>query len=223
MNDVSFELNGKSTVLFGANGTGKSSVLKSINLLYANIINQIVNRKELKQSYALRLDDIKYGKSEMKLSAEFILDWEKEHTIEYSRSMIRKSGKKTHNNKNLKQIAEGFHSKYLSDEYQDNIPIFVNYGTNRLVLDIPLRIRTHHEFDVYSAFEKAIENKIDFRTFFEWYRNQEDYENECKIEKEDLTYTDPSLDAVRKAVMVLLDDCKNLRVARKPRLEMKID
>lgn len=223
MNDVSFELNGKSTVLFGANGTGKSSVLKSINLLYANIINQIVNRKELKQSYALGLSDIKYGKSEMKISAEFIMDMEEEDTIEYSRSMIRKSGKKTHNSKNLKQIVEKFHKKYLSDEYQDNIPIFVNYGTNRLVLDIPLRIRTHHEFDVYSAFEKAIENKIDFRTFFEWYRNQEDYENECKIEKEDLTYTDPSLDAVRKAVMALLDDCKNLRVARKPRLEMKID
>ena len=37
------ELKGKSTVIFGNNGTGKSSILRSINLLYANIINQIVN------------------------------------------------------------------------------------------------------------------------------------------------------------------------------------
>ena len=58
-----------------------------------------------------------------------------------------------------------------------------------------MRIRTHHTFDIYSAFEKAIENKIDFRTFFEWYRNQEDYENECKIEKGDFYYEDRALES----------------------------
>ena len=52
-------LNGKSTVLFGINGTGKSTILRSVNLLYANIINQIVNRQELRQKYALTLEDIK--------------------------------------------------------------------------------------------------------------------------------------------------------------------
>lgn len=71
--------------------------------------------------------------------------------------------------------------------------------------------------------EKAIENRIDFRTCFEWYRNQEDYENQCKIEIGDLKYVDKSLEAVRKAIMAMLDDCVNLRVARKPRLEMKVD
>ncbi|MGN0291024.1 MAG: AAA family ATPase, partial [Lachnospiraceae bacterium] len=220
LSHVCMDLEGKSAILFGVNGTGKSSVLKSINLLYANIINQIVNRKELKQSYALTLEDIQYGKSETNISAEFILEGE---IIPYSRTMVRKSGKKTHNIKNLKKIVESFQDKYFSDEDQDNIPIFVNYGTNRLVLDIPLRIRTHHEFDIYSAFEKAIENRIDFRTFFEWYRDQEDYENHCKVEKADLNYKDRSLEAVRKAVMVMLKDCDNLRVSRKPRLEMKID
>ena len=48
---VDLNLQGNSTVIFGINGTGKSSVLRSINLLYADIINQIVNRKELKQNY----------------------------------------------------------------------------------------------------------------------------------------------------------------------------
>ena len=61
--DVELSLNGKSTVIFGINGTGKTSILKSVNLLYANIINQIVNRKELKQSLNIKLDDIKYGKT----------------------------------------------------------------------------------------------------------------------------------------------------------------
>ncbi len=131
--------------------------------------------------------------------------------------------KKTQDKKSLEKIADIFHEKYISDEEQRDIPVFVNYGTNRLVLDIPLRIRTHHTFDIYSAFEKSIENKIDFRTFFEWYRNQEDYENEMKILTGNLAYKDNALQAVRKAILAMLDECSNLHVVRKPRLEMKID
>lgn len=220
INNISLELGGKSTVIFGVNGTGKSSVLKAVNLLYANIINRVVNRKELKQNYSLQLQDIKYGKLAAKIVAEFLLEGE---TIKYYRSMIRKTGRKIHDLDSLKRIVETFQSKYISDEEQDNIPVFVNYGTNRLVLDIPLRIRTKHEFDIYSAFEKAIENRIDFRVFFEWFRNQEDYENECKIANGNLGQKDLALEAVRRAVIAMLDGCSNLRVVRKPRLEMKID
>ena len=214
------DLNGKSTVIFGNNGAGKSSILRSIDLLYANIINGIVNRKELKQNYAIQLEDIKHGRKETKISALINLEGE---NIEYHRRMVRSTGKRSQNTIALKQITDIFHKKYITDEEQGNIAIFANYGTNRLVLDIPLRIRTHHIFDIYSSFEKAIENKIDFRTFFEWYRSQEDYENEYKIETGDLEYQDRALKAVRTAIMSMLDNCSNLRVARKPRLEMKID
>ncbi len=218
--DIELQLNGKSTVIFGINGTGKTSILKSINLLYANIINQIVNRKELKQSLNIELDDIKYGKSQTKIEADFFIEGQ---TISYNRTMIRKSGKRAQDLENLRILASIFQDKYVSDEKQDNIPIFVNYGTNRLVLDIPVRIRTKHQFDIYAAFDKAIENRIDFRTFFEWFRNQEDYENECKVQNADLQFTDKALESVKKAMLVMLDGCTNLRVARKPRLEMKVD
>lgn len=218
--DMKLQLNGKNTVIFGVNGTGKTSILKSINLLYANIINQIVNRKELKQNLNIELDDIKYGKTQTKLEADFFIE---NQLISYNRTMIRKSGKRSQDLESLKILASIFQDKYVSDEKQENIPIFVNYGTNRLVLDVPIRIRTKHQFDIYAAFDKAIENRIDFRTFFEWFRNQEDYENECKVQNADLQFTDKALDSVKKAMLVMLDGCTNLRVARKPRLEMKVD
>ncbi len=214
------QLDGKSTVIFGVNGTGKTSVLTSINLLYANIVNQIVNRKELKQNFNLELDDIQYGKKQTKIKADFDL---KEQRIIYHRSMVRKTGKRAHDLNALKNIVSLFHEKYIDDEKQDNIPLFVNYGTNRLVLDIPMRIRNKHTFDIYSAFDKAIENRIDFRTFFEWFRGQEDYENECKVQKADLEYKDKALETVRKAMLVMMDGCTDLRVARKPKLEMKVE
>ena len=218
--NADLKLDGRSTVIFGINGTGKSSILRSVNLLFANIINQVVNRKELKQNYAIQLEDISHGKKETNIQMQ--IDFEGE-CIQYSRGLTRNNGKKTDDKKSLARIAEIFHEKYISDEEQKDIPVFVNYGTNRLVLDIPLRIRTHHTFDIYSTFEKAIQNKIDFRTFFEWYRNQEDYENERKIETGNLAYKDRALQAVRKAILAMLDECSNLHVARRPRLEMRID
>lgn len=168
----------------------------------------------------MRLEDIRYSAREAYIDAEIDID---QQIIEYRRGIIRNSGKKVHTLNSLKEISKLYHEKYISDEEQGDIPIFVNYGTNRLVLDIPLRIRTHHTFDIYSAFERAIENRIDFRTFFEWYRNQEDYENEMKIQTGNLQYKDIQLEAVRTAIASMLDECTNLRVVRKPRLEMKID
>lgn len=219
-NKAELQLDGKSTVIFGVNGTGKTSMLKSINLLYASIINQIVNRKELKQNFNVELDDIKYGKTQTKIEADFIME---NQLITYNRTMVRKTGKRGHDLENLKNIAVLFQEKYIDDEKQDNIPIFVNYGTNRLVLDIPMRIRNKHTFDIYSAFDKAIENRIDFRTFFEWFRGQEDYENECKVQNADLTYKDKLLEHVKRAMLVMMDGYTNLRVARKPKLEMKVE
>lgn len=221
ISEAELVLNRKSTVLFGINGTGKSTVLRSINLLYASLINQIVNRQELRQKYALTLEDIQYGKGKTLIEAEFCINGKE--LVPYWRTIVRKTGKRTHDLDHLKIIADSIQNQYISDEHQENIPIFVNYGTNRLVLDIPLRIRTHHNFDIYSAYEKAIENRIDFRTFFEWFRNQEDYENECKIQMGNLYYKDKSFEAVRRAMLVMLDNCFELRVARKPRLEMKVE
>lgn len=40
----------------------------------------------------------------------------------------------------LNEIAELFEELYLSNE-KANMPIFVNYGVHRVVLDIPLRIK----------------------------------------------------------------------------------
>jgi predicted ATP-binding protein involved in virulence len=219
--DSEIQLYGKSTVFFGINGMGKTSLLRAVNLLYAKIINQTVNRKELRQKYNIELDDIRHGTSETEIKGTFILN--DKSRIEYLRKMTKKDGKRSHSKEGLDKIVETIQQSYFSDEKQENIPLFVNYGTNRLVLDIPLRIKTHHEFDIYSAYDKAIENKVDFRTFFEWFRNQEDAENAEKVQERNFKYEDKSLKAVRKAIFAMLPDFRNLHVTRKPRLAMVVE
>ena len=42
------------------------------------------------------------------------------------------------------------------------MPIFANYGVNRIVLDVPVRA-TKEQFEKLDAFDKAIKSTIDFR------------------------------------------------------------
>lgn len=210
-------LEGRSTVFYGINGVGKTTILRAIDLLYSSIINRIVQNR-FKQGIQIELSDIKFGKSSCEISCEFYLENMNE-TIPYYRRMQRKEKKRTHNSSALKQIADAFRDTYIMKDV--GMPIFVNYGVNRTVMDIPLRIRNTHIFDKESAFERAIESKIDFRTFFEWFRYQEDLENQIRV-RENPHYTDIALKSVKRAVYAMLEGVSNLRIERNP-LAMKID
>lgn len=224
ISNLELDLNRRSTVLFGVNGVGKSTVLRGIDLLYANIIAKLLKSSKLLAE--LTEDDIKSGKMGSTVSAHFTFDTAK--TIEYHRS-IEKLGAKKHSKTMLKTIVEYFEEQYITQNYEDesgnlimvedvkNMPIFVNYGVNRLVIDVPLKSVTNSKianFNKLSAFDKAIESKIDFSSLFEWFRWQEDLENQEKVRKQDMQYENRDLRAVRKAMSAMFDDFKNVRVER---------
>lgn len=225
--ELTLPFNERTTVLFGVNGVGKSTILRAIDLIYANIISRLMNsNKKLAQ---LEYDDISYGKSRTTIDAVF--SFEDGTELEYSRTISRAS-KRTHNLKKLKAITEKFENSYLVKGYDDgegnwieeednkNMPVFVNYGVNRLVLDVPLRVSNKEQFTKLSAFDKAIESTIDFRNLFKWFRNQEDIENQAKV-REDATYEDKSLAAVKRAMLAMLDGFEDIHIDRKP-LAMKV-
>ena len=214
--NLRLDLEGKSVVFFGVNGVGKSSILRGINLLYSNIINKVVKNR-FKQRINIELSDISVDAQSCSVSAE--LKFSDGFTVQYHRIMDKKNKKRVHFGSALDSIGKYFEQNY--SEKNKNIPIFVNYGVNRLVLDIPLRIRTKHIFDREAAFEKAIENRIDFRTFFEWFRHQEDFENQQKV-RERKNYEDIQLKAVRTAITNMFDGFSDLRIERSP-LSMKIN
>ena len=57
---MDIQLDGKSTEYFGINGVGKSSVLRAVDLLYANIIGRL--QKSKKRLAEMNEDDIMFGK-----------------------------------------------------------------------------------------------------------------------------------------------------------------
>lgn len=149
---LKLDLKTKNTVLFGINGVGKSSVLRSVDLLYANIIGKLLNRS--RKLTELCEEDIFYGMSKASVKAVFRFSSGEE--FEYFRSISKLNGKRQ--SVSLGKLTSYFEQQYITKKYEDsegnliipkdekNMPVFVNYGVNRLVVDIPLETTKQTEY-----------------------------------------------------------------------------
>lgn len=216
------DLDGKSTIIFGINGTGKSTILSAIIYLNRVWINRL-NPSQGKAFMSFSDDLITVGQSELFIQGKIEID-----EMIYPLLRFYRRAKKNHRKSMISyhsgyyaKFTENFEQLFLQDETA-NMPIFAYYGTNRSVLDIPDRIRTKHDFDKLSALERAMENKLDFRTFFEWYRDREANEVIEARESDALTYHDPLLKCVRTAIEAMMGSVTNLRIRRNP-VRMVVD
>ncbi len=216
INDLTLKLDGKNTVLYGENGTGKTTLMTALTTIFYPIMNKLAVKKRLNSVLTISDDDITYGASRSTIEVEINIGGEIFHFD------IRKDRRKDkwNNNTNLEIIS----SKFSDMVYDINIPapVFINYGVHRAVFDVPLRIRNgHDEFNIITAYENCLSSNTDFRTFFEWYRNQEDIVNENKT-RNNFDYTNYQLKAVQDAIYDFLPGFSDLRVSRSPRLRMII-
>lgn len=217
-----FVLDGKSTIIFGVNGVGKSTVLSAVNFLNRVWVNRL-NPAQGKAFMSFSDDMITNGKSELLICGIIEIRGEEFRLLRYHKKAKKNQRKSfpSYHKEDYAKFTGTFEQQFLADEAV-NMPIFVNYGTNRSVLDIPDRIRTKHDFDKLSALERVIENELDFRTFFEWYREQEAHEVIEAREQDNLQYSDPLLSCVRSATEAMIGNVSNLRIKRNP-VRMVVD
>ena len=213
--NLKLDFNNKNAVLFGINGVGKSTVLSAINYIFRVFLNQ-VNPAQSKAFESFKDEMVSVGFNRLEINATVRL--KDTHLLSRTYNVSVKNQRKvelTYPKFNYIEFREQFRKLYLmSDDV--GMPIFVYYGTNRAVLDIPDRIRGKHYFDKLSAIERAIDQQLDFRTFFEWYREKEADEVIHARELDELEYVDPALNYVRKAIETMIGDVSNLRIKRNP-------
>lgn len=265
-------INSNITILIGTNGGGKTTILKALAASLSWLGARI--RSEKGSGSPISEDAILNGHSsgaiEIKLHEENFLRW-----------VIAKTrpGRKNEHVSDLSgvsKLAEVYREK-LHLNSKSSLPLIAFYPVERSVLDIPLKIKGKHTFSQLDGYENSLNQGVDFRRFFEWFREREDIENETgagsavqrllerdpvrvnrildlveggteRIDKIDvldhralaaelknLTDTlklakeikasakDYQLDAVRKALKNFMPEFSNLRVQRKPRLQMSID
>lgn len=238
------------TVLVGNNGAGKTTLLKSLATSLSWLVARI--RSEKGNGSPLGDEDILNGASAAAISitvsddaGEFI---SQPDTALFEWILARpRQGRKTDTHSSftdVSRLADLYRIRLTEDETA-SLPLIAYYPVERSVLEIPLKIRTKHSFDQLDGYDNALSRGVDFRRFFEWFREREDAENESGVSSTVLTEIsnkygedshiwnaltdlkastrDRQLTAVRTAISTFMPGFTHLRVQRKPRLHMAID
>jgi len=209
---LNFDSSEHSIVVIGINGVGKSSILDCIAILFS----WFTKRLENSQSQGLSLKDEDISNNQLEIGSCSIEITIRLNTVPRTKkseslfSWLLTRRKKENNDFSEIHILVNQIHEQLRNNPDYSLPLFIYYRTNRAVLDIPLRITTKHKFDRTEAYDE-----VDFRIFFEWFRNREDLENEIRLNN-DNNYRDPQLDAVRQAIKSMMEGFTNLRVKRSP-------
>ena len=173
---LSLELNPNLNVFVGVNGSGKSTVLDAIAIMLSWPANRIIRPSA--SGRLITENDITNSKSSSSIQLSCEID---SNTIEWKLSKNRKGHAPSEDKSNLldlKDYVTAIQNQISETSEKVNIPLFVYYPVNRAVLDIPLRIRGQHNFDLLTSYDNALTSGANFRTFFEWFRVREDLENE---------------------------------------------
>ncbi|MFK7907212.1 MAG: AAA family ATPase [Chitinophagales bacterium] len=219
--DIHFSEN-QTTAFIGNNGSGKTSILEGLVLVFPIIINCIKRKGRIPMTgnfddkyinnnvdgfsnciyFSLsntNLNDfyIGYGKSVFEIEDNMIAS---NCPINYSK------------NPPVYEILHDIRNSVFSDP-TTNIPTIIYYPTDRIVNEIdvePDELNTHS----FAAYDNALDASINFNSFFKWFRNIEDLENEVRL-NEDANHRNRNLTAIRTAVETFLPNFSHLRVKRK--------
>jgi predicted ATP-binding protein involved in virulence len=241
------------TVFVGNNGAGKTSVLKALAISLSWFIARL--RIEKGSGNPIPEDDILNAANAASIEIEICdssgaSDNPNQNEIEHhfkwtlAKNRIGRKARYTTNLNECTHLANRYRDALTCDD-KTSLPLIAFYPVERVVLDIPLKIRTKHTFLQLDGYDNSLSQGVDFRRFFEWFREREDTENESGIPEDFLSQLGPlfetnqdawqrlnelnasakdrQLTAVRTAIRRFMPHMDNLRVRRKPRLYMAID
>lgn len=233
-------------IFIGNNGAGKTSILEASAKGFSWLVGRI-NRGEKGGGTPIDDNEILNGKTEAGVTLDII---HQGRNYQLFLSKTRKGRKKTRDSHltDATRLAESFRVALTENEQRASLPLIAFYPVERVVLDIPLKIRVRHVFDQVDGYDNSLQQGVDFRRFFEWFRDREDSENESSTNLTDKIFAlltkmkgenpnqlwlelnrlqsspkDRQLTAVRSAIVTFMPDFTNLRIQRRPRLQMIID
>ncbi len=221
-NSLVLPLEPRLNVFFGTNGAGKSTVLDAAATLLSWLVARL--KHERGAGSAIKEINIANGKASTQLGIVC-----RDGAQEVAWRLVKaRTGHGSPESKSdfasLNEYLATWHQQISASKEIVNLPLLVYYPINRAVLDIPLRIRQKHQFTIFSAYDDALTSAANFRTFFEWFREREDLENEQARDVDEANgqrYQDSQLQAVRQALACFMPEFSKLSVRRNP-LRMEV-
>ncbi|MEP7122174.1 MAG: AAA family ATPase [Byssovorax sp.] len=208
--DATLDLDRPLTVLFGVNGSGKSSVLSACALMLSEVLlNLLVDDEDRVWHYYTEDTDIRRGAVKLSVTATLSNgDIVREFAVNHVTG----------------QKEDAPFARSVSNLSRSSVPILaVFYGASREVASakeaFSLDGNANNASLVYpsSAIHDALAvGRLKFRSLFQWFKDREDIENELKVARQDLSLEDHQLSAVRRAIIGMLPGFSGLRIQRTP-------
>jgi len=179
------------TVLAGVNGSGKSTILDALAILLSWVVARVRRADESGMPISeLSINNLTgYARIRAETCIPKNLNWQLVQTKEgYIQPACATELDM------LSQFTKSIQQQISDTQEKCNIPLFVYYPVNRAVQDIRLRSRQSHEFGLLDSWGESLTGNTSFRSFFEWFRNREDLENEIRLRQaiKDALENDPS-------------------------------
>ena len=170
-------------VFIGNNGAGKTSILDALATSLSWFVARM--RSEKGSGIAINelviINDAPAASITLQLSDDVLENNKDAELAHYQWTLIKaRKGRKSEKSSNLSQLSklvDNYRQK-LTDNDSASLPLIAYYPVERSVLDISLKIRNKHNFDQIDGYDSALNQGVDFRRFFEWFREREDIENE---------------------------------------------
>ena len=169
------------TVFVGNNGAGKTSALKSLatslSWFTARLRTEKGSGNPIPEDAILNTANTASIQIEICDSSSASDNSNQSEIDQYFKWILAKSrkGRKAQYTSNLNECT------HLANRYRDaltrddktSLPLIAFYPVERVVLDIPLKIRTKHTFLQLDGYDNSLIQGVDFRRFFEWFRERE--------------------------------------------------
>ncbi len=222
---LTLDLDPRLNIFYGRNGAGKSTILDAAAIMLSWLVNRIKHAGA--SGRPIDPNDIHNGASMTKLVLGLV-DRQREFSWRLVKTRKGHTATESSTLAPVSELARDTQERLTRENGRLDLPLFVYYPVNRAVQKIPLRIRTRHSFDLLSAYDDALTSAAEFKTFFEWFREREDLENEYRryldqaIKPEGFQFPDIQLETVRRALQAFMPEFTNLTVRRQP-LRMEVE
>ncbi len=201
------------TVLVARNGAGKTTVLDGVQTalnLFLTRVPRVKGSNPRDTDFQAYPDGRRPPYMRVRCESSDGIIWDRTE----KRDQTRKTASQIPEGAGVRQLHE--YVDGFIDAHNDNqpyqLPVFIYYGTERAVFDVPQRKRGFgKDFSRLDSYKGSLESRTNFRRFVQYFYVLEDREAKLQKDARSFEVELPELKAIRQAIARLLPEFSNPR------------